>query len=692
MEPREDTMSLTVFVRERTDPGLVRKQNQDFHGYHQPPLGSSLYEAKGELYVVADGMGGGAAGDLAGQWAVQKVIYEYYNDPDPTHDPAASLRRAIEEANYELYVNATTDPSRKDMGSTIVAAVVWGNLLIVANVGDSRAYLIRDGRIFRLTEDHSWVAEAVKKGLLTPEEAVNHPNRNVLTRNLGGRPDVEVDICNYPLQPGDTVILCTDGLHGVVSDVEIAQIASQPDLSRAPSSLIALANERGGPDNITVTMLHLCDEEEARRLKRMSDTRPIEPVPPGPLERFTPIRAAPSGLLGELVEFFRLYPTLSAIAFAFLLGLLTLALVLALLAREGGEEGRGTATATLPTTSPLAVLEVPTTPSPPPPVPPSPTHPPYGYLAYITAEDHRLRVARVEKDANGPYLTASVPLSSTLSAFHPSWFPDGDWLIFQASPTQDQDGVFYIVPWDGQGFGQPQPLQDAQGQPLQGRYPAVSPDGTRLAYRAKDDKAIWTCTLDLNKVRSTYPQQVTNPCPSRTGQNPPPCRRDYYPAWSPDKKKPRIVFARLSGGDEIRPTLITDLIDILTVTVPVSPGLSGTEEFLSYTDAWECYPTWGDGGIAWSTWSEQDFKLSTNMGRSCPNAGVEPAWGPYPWLVFVFRKPDQSGSSPPANWELRFLNVGNCECRCANGKPCDDCQLWPGMNPAWWWPKEGSQK
>lgn len=660
-------MAFTVFVREATDVGQTRKQNQDFQGYFCPP-DPTTKRSKGELYVVADGMGGAAAGDLAAQWAVEKIIYEYYNDT--SEDPAASLRRAIEEANYGIYANATADPTREGMGSTVVAAVVWGNLLIVAHVGDSRAYLIRNGQIQRLTEDHSWVADAVRKGILTPEEAPTHPNRNVLTRSLGAKPSVEVDIRYITLQPGDTVLLCTDGLHGVLSDAEIAEVASQHDLTRIPSTLIARANARGGPDNITVTVLRVYTEEEARQVKfGLSDTQPIQPVRPPEMQRLAraPRRAARLGVLGEVVEFLRTYPVISTVGGALLLScLLLLGLFVAM---RGGDNVGGLTMA--PTLRPQASV---------PPVTPRgtvlpgtmPTREEWGYLAFIDQQGC-LAVAQVVK-AQGPAsypnasssepkqpspeLTGTVSLTRTCGLTrHPSWSPDGRWVIYQASGELDGQGTFHVVQWDQNKlqFGEPVTVTTVRSNNLQGRYPTWGPDN-RLAYTGEGG-ALYTCTLTLKNEKWTCadPIQVTTP---QEGED------DRYPAWCDGD----IWFTRTSSNKNI---------------------LSGTDEKAALqhlrdptttTTGWNAFPACGPGGVrAWSTGEQQSaFNVAIADGSHlvvCLSTGIEPTWGPEGWIAFVYIPSSEAGEK---QWELRFLEAKSCQV-------IETATF--GREPAWWYPK-----
>ncbi len=247
---------LKITIGRGLDVGVLRagKPNQDNLGI-PPSWAQNQLAAKGQLYIVADGMGGASGGQQASQIAVNTTLQTYYQDPDT--DIGRSLMRAIQTANAEIYRLGSSNPDLQGMGTTIVAAVVRGNELVVAHVGDSRAYLLRGGALQQLTKDHSWVQEQVDSGLLTPEQAARHEQRNVITRNLGNEPQVHPDVATFALQEGDALLLCSDGLWGPVSDEEIAAVLQRQSGDLAAQSLIALANEHGGPDNISTVTLHL---------------------------------------------------------------------------------------------------------------------------------------------------------------------------------------------------------------------------------------------------------------------------------------------------------------------------------------------------------------------------------------------------------------------------------------------------
>jgi protein phosphatase len=243
-----------IRVAAATDVGLKRSHNEDHHAVRVPEGDGT--RAGQVLLVVSDGMGGSLAGEVASELTVDTVVERYAADGD--EDPGDSLRRALESANQLVHERNTTDPSLSGMGATCTAAVITGAQAWVAHVGDSRAYLIRDGRIRRLTHDHSLVAQLVERNELDPDSARVDPRRNVVTRCIGYADTVEVDVTREAgLARGDTILLCSDGLHGQMPDEEIAEVSSQDDLERACEELIRIANDRGGPDNITVVLARL---------------------------------------------------------------------------------------------------------------------------------------------------------------------------------------------------------------------------------------------------------------------------------------------------------------------------------------------------------------------------------------------------------------------------------------------------
>ncbi len=222
-----------------------------------------------KLYVVADGMGGHAAGEIASWEAVEAVhgmvkrgmaILEAYQRT-PSEETVAGLRRliesAIQAATYMVFGIAEQDPTHKGMGTTITVMLVVKDIAVLGSVGDSRAYLVRGERTWQVTEDHTLVQLQMKAGLITAEQAKNSPRGNVITRAVGPRDYVQVDTFVVPVQPGDRYVLCSDGLHGYLDTSEIAAMVNQKALASIPQRFIDLANQRGGKDNITCVIVEI---------------------------------------------------------------------------------------------------------------------------------------------------------------------------------------------------------------------------------------------------------------------------------------------------------------------------------------------------------------------------------------------------------------------------------------------------
>jgi protein phosphatase len=250
---------VVVRVGCKTDLGSVRENNEDKFDMLEP-ADPGFLAVKGRLYGVADGMGGHSAGQIASELALKTVIQRYYRDPSPYI--VESLREAIGEANRLVYETAQLIPERQGMGTTLTTAVLREDRLTVAHVGDSRAYIIRDGQARQLTHDHSLVAEQVRMGAITAEDAAISPLRNIILRSIGTGPQVEADFYEASMQAGDFLVLCSDGLTGHVSAEEIADyVASASARRRGPSMaafrLVELANSRGGRDNITVLIVEI---------------------------------------------------------------------------------------------------------------------------------------------------------------------------------------------------------------------------------------------------------------------------------------------------------------------------------------------------------------------------------------------------------------------------------------------------
>jgi len=244
-----------------TDAGVVRKLNEDSLGIREP---SSPLERvqKGALWVIADGIGSGGRGQQASRLAVHSIVDAYWTSAIP--EPLDRLRSAIERTNGLLFAqNDPRAPSQDITGATILASVIVEDRLYIAHVGRSRAYILRDGVLRQLTQDHTWVAERVKAGEIAVQDAATHPRRNVITRCLGIKDTVRIDMHDTDLAPGDTILLCSDGLHRQVPDTNIQQILHHYR-SGAAQRLVDEANRRGGEDNITTVAIQADFPNEQR--------------------------------------------------------------------------------------------------------------------------------------------------------------------------------------------------------------------------------------------------------------------------------------------------------------------------------------------------------------------------------------------------------------------------------------------
>jgi protein phosphatase len=275
-------MRLQLDIGQRTDVGRRREHNEDSLGVYRPDHEAEL-DRRGLLLLVADGMGGYAAGEVASRVAIETVSIEYYGDS--WSDPEEALSRALQLANEAVRDEATRNAERAGMGTTIAAAVVCRGELAAANVGDSRVYLCRGGMLRQVTHDHSWVAELMAAGKLTAEEAKRHPMRNVVTRSLGGRADVEVE--SYPrdqLRHGDVVLVCSDGLWGMIPADQIREIVELLSAQAAADALVAAANEAGGHDNISAIVCRvLGDDDERTELTETIDFDDLDTTTPQPI-------------------------------------------------------------------------------------------------------------------------------------------------------------------------------------------------------------------------------------------------------------------------------------------------------------------------------------------------------------------------------------------------------------------------
>ena len=244
-----------------TDVGRQRHTNEDSY-YESPPL-----------FAVADGMGGAQAGEVASAMAVDE--FEQSHDGDVT--PEQRLEAIAKTANRKIYEMAQSDSRHAGMGTTLTATMLDDEAVAVGHVGDSRLYLYRDGKLERMTRDHSLVEEFVRQGRLTPEQAEKHPQRSVITRALGPEGDVEVDTFTIQARDGDVYLICSDGLSGMVSDADMEQIVGAGDrLDSTAKALIGAANDNGGRDNITAVLFRV--EDDGTGDGRRSDTESYDTI------------------------------------------------------------------------------------------------------------------------------------------------------------------------------------------------------------------------------------------------------------------------------------------------------------------------------------------------------------------------------------------------------------------------------
>lgn len=272
---------MTVVARAATDLGLKRSKNEDSYGCWLPDDPEER-DRRGLLLTVADGMGGVKGGEVASRITVETLMRAYRESPGT--DVAENLHGAVVTANRMVHRESVQHPELSGMGTTCTAAVVCGRDVYVAHVGDSRAYLVRSGRIRQLTHDHSLVGQLVRDRQLTAEQARTDPRRNVVTRSVGIGAEVDVDTqrISESLQNGDVLILCTDGLHGLVSDEELSAAVTHHELDQACDSLVTLAKQRGGHDNITMILARAESDEDG------------EPLPTSSAERFSRARSNPT--------------------------------------------------------------------------------------------------------------------------------------------------------------------------------------------------------------------------------------------------------------------------------------------------------------------------------------------------------------------------------------------------------------
>ena len=258
---REDDLRAVVV----TDVGRVRTNNEDAARFVRPSK-ILVRIQKGFLAIVADGMGGHAAGEIASQMAVETSAKAYYQQEDT---PESSLFVAFAKANRAIWQAANKNVMQKGMGTTCTAVAISQNRLFMAHVGDSRLYLYKDGQLIQLSTDHTYVQELIQQGVISTEEAEKHPDRNMLTRAMGTHNKVEVDVqaISTLFENNDRLMLCSDGLYDYFSPAEIATFLTIPTLNEAAQQMVDAAKQRGGHDNITVLLVERVNPEEFQPAK-----------------------------------------------------------------------------------------------------------------------------------------------------------------------------------------------------------------------------------------------------------------------------------------------------------------------------------------------------------------------------------------------------------------------------------------
>lgn len=254
---------ITIEAHGQTDVGRKRQHNED----------AWLVDKGLGLFIVADGMGGHAAGEVASARAVEvvrqhvtgskQILKDLAKEPNQTHRAAAAtmVEVAVQRACADIFKMASADSAKRGMGTTFVCLVVSGNKGVIGHVGDSRVYLIRNGQCHRLTEDHTLIAAQLKAGTITKDQAATSAYRNVITRAVGIQESVQVDTLLVDMVPGDIFLLCSDGLHGYMADDEVVPVVQANSLDQQPARFIQLANERGGKDNITAVVVQVAGDD-----------------------------------------------------------------------------------------------------------------------------------------------------------------------------------------------------------------------------------------------------------------------------------------------------------------------------------------------------------------------------------------------------------------------------------------------
>jgi serine/threonine protein phosphatase PrpC len=264
MENKVDNFTLSSVSL--TDVGVKRDHNEDY----------ILMDESLGLYIVCDGMGGHAAGEVASEETAKAIFHYIKKNSNVIKKYSANIQEAtakkfikkivmdsIIRSNKQVYDLSESDPDKKGMGTTLVMSLVVGNFAFIAHVGDSRGYMLRNSELNQLTEDHSFVNEMVREGVLTKEQALNHPQANLITRSIGIQQTVVADFLSVELMPGDRILLCSDGLYEYFREEELTRLMGAKSISSASNKMIEVANKRGGKDNISVILVGIQDSCEA---------------------------------------------------------------------------------------------------------------------------------------------------------------------------------------------------------------------------------------------------------------------------------------------------------------------------------------------------------------------------------------------------------------------------------------------
>jgi protein phosphatase len=274
-----------------TDMGMVRSENQDDYCYYEPESDEDLLW-KGRLLVVCDGMGGHNGGTVASRTTVQAIRDSFR--ASATRNLKRLLSIAIDRANVAVREKGARDITLRNMGTTCVALAVRGSKVQVAHIGDSRAYLFRDGKIERITRDHTYLNDLIEIGLLSPEKARTHPEKNIITRCVGMGDVLNVDFNSREAKPGDLFLLCSDGLYNHVEDEEMRDLTTRLEPQAACQAMVDLANQRGGEDNITVAIFRIQNVPEAFAAVNAEDDDDAEtPEHPTPVLTLEPGEPTP---------------------------------------------------------------------------------------------------------------------------------------------------------------------------------------------------------------------------------------------------------------------------------------------------------------------------------------------------------------------------------------------------------------